>query len=273
MTFNPLFISDYQNNFFPSKHYKRVVSLVPSLTDVLFSFGLDEAIIGVTKYCTYPVYAQDLPRIVVGGTKNPNIKQIIDLNPDIVLVNQEENQLKHYSMLKDAHIPVFVTFPKSVPEALKLFDDLRILFAISKHDGLDRLNQLANEIQQKVSLFKAKSENRIFCPIWKKPWMSINGSTFASSMIEFCGGINIFKDLKDRYPEISIEEVIEKKPNLILLPNEPYNFTEQDKEELHHLLSPKTPIIKLIDGTFHWYSIDRMLHALPVLFNICNELI
>ena len=209
----------------------------------------------------------------MGGTKNPNIKQIIDLNPDIVLVNQEENQLKHYSMLKEAHIPVFVTFPKSVPEALKLFDDLRILFAITKNDELDRLNQLANEIRRKVSIFKTKSENRIFCPIWKKPWMTINGSTFASSMIEFCGGINIFKDSKDRYQEISIEEVIEKKPDLILLPDEPYNFTEQDKEELNHLFSPKTPIIKLIDGTFHWYSIDRMLHALPVLFNICTELI
>ena len=85
-------VIDFAGNLFPVKNYSRIISLVPSLTDLLFSFGLEKSIIGVTKYCVYPPRAQESPRKIVGGTKNPNIQQILALNPDIVLVKQEENQ-------------------------------------------------------------------------------------------------------------------------------------------------------------------------------------
>ena len=84
-------IYDYLGNPFSIKRYNRIVSLVPSLTELLFSFGLERSIIGVTKYCTFPTHARDEPRIIVGGTKNPDLEAIKSLHPDLILMNQEEN--------------------------------------------------------------------------------------------------------------------------------------------------------------------------------------
>ena len=246
------FIEDYNGNLFPIKSYKRIISLVPSLTDLLFSFELDNSIVGVTKYCTYPSYARDEPRKVVGGTKNPDIDQIISLKPDIVLMNQEENQRKHYDLLINSKIPVFSTFPRSVLEAKSLFYDLQKLFCINRNEKMVELEQMLTETSKQISTLKRKK--LVFCPIWKNPWMSFNKDTFASSIIEFCGGENIFNHSQDRYPKISLDDVARAKPDIILLPDEPYNFQEVDRNELLKFLSPYCPKIEFLSGTFHWYS-------------------
>ena len=115
------FIKDYAGNLFPCRSYSKIISLVPSLTDLLFSFGLKQSIIGVTKYCTFPQHARDEPRQIIGGTKNPDIENIIKLKPDLVLMNQEENQKKHYDLLVNYGIPVFLSFPRTIFEAKSLF--------------------------------------------------------------------------------------------------------------------------------------------------------
>lgn len=268
MTNNSLFITDSTGNKFFVKSYLRIVSLVPSLTEVLFTLGLENNIVGVTKYCVSPVHAREKPREVIGGTKNPNIDKIISLKPDLVIVNEEENQLKHYTALIEANIPVFVTFPKNVSEAMQLFYDLQRLFNIGTNEELESLSQLTIKIQKNVSNAFTTSNKTVFCPIWKKPWMTFNNDTFASAIIKFCGGINIFNKNGDRYPEISLEEVVNKNPDLILLPDEPYKFTEGDRNELIEFFKPNSPSVHLIDGTFHWYSINSMLRTLPVLFDL-----
>ncbi len=259
------YVSDYKGNNFPITSYKRIISLVPSLTDLLFSFGLETSIVGVTKYCTFPAHAMDKPREIVGGTKNPDIKKIISLKPDIVLMNEEENQLKHYDRLIEAGIQTFVTFPRNVPEALSMFHDLQKLFCIGNVPELDQLEELVQEISSQINHITMRK--RIFCPIWKKPWMSFNNDTFASGMIEFCGGENITGPDSERYPEISLEEIIKANPDIILLPDEPYHFTEADKQELLRIFSPQHPIIKLVSGTFHWYSFI-MIQSLQTLRKI-----
>ena len=258
-------VKDYTGNDYPIKKYSRIISLVPSLTDLLFSFGLENSIVGVTKYCVLPPRAKDSPRIEVGGTKNPNIQNIISLHPDLVLVNQEENQLKHYQALIDAHIPVFVTFPKSVNDAVSLFYDLKILFSINLVPQLAELEKTLEMVQEKTKSIKRKK--KVFCPIWKKPWMSFNKETFASSMIDICGGENIFNGCTERYPEISVKEILEKEPDIILLPDEPYKFQKDDKDELQDLFQNKNIKIELIHGTFHWYSFI-MIRSLNELVNI-----
>ena len=270
MANNSLFIIDYSGTKFPIKTYNRIICLVPSLTEVLFTFGLEKNIVGVTKYCVFPPHAREKPRTVIGGTKSPNIEQIISLKPDIIIINQEENQLKHYTKLLEANIPIFVTFPKRVEDALKLFFDLEALFGVSQNDELDNLDKLIKEIQRKKDLNTDKINKKVFCPIWKKPWMSFNNDTFASAIIEFCGGINICKDFKDRYPEISIEDIIRNKPDVILLPDEQYKFTVDDKKEIIKLFKIDYKNVQLIDGTFHWYSIVCMLKSLNILYELCN---
>lgn len=262
------FVTDFAGNSFPVKKYSRIVSLVPSLTDLLFSFGLENSIVGVTKYCVYPARAQQTPRKIVGGTKNPNIQQILALEPDIVLVNQEENQLKHYQALIDAHIHVFVTFPRTINEAVSLFYDLKRLFSVPDLSEFEELERTLKQVSEVVKNLHIKKT--VFCPIWKKPWMSFNSDTFGSSMIRFCGGKNITDALSDRYPEISIDQVIQAKPDIILLPDEPYHFQEKDKEEFKALFTRYLPNIELIKGTFHWYSFI-MIQSLKELFTIISE--
>ena len=263
---NPL-ILDYLGNQFPIKQYTRIISLVPSLTELLFSFKLENSIIGVTKYCTFPSHARDKPRTIIGGTKNLNIQEIFDLKPDIVLINQEENQIKHYTQLVTLKIPVFVTFPKNVNEALKLFHDLHTLFLVQSLEDLTKLDQLAKYIANKVSFMPLINRKKVFCPIWKDPWMVFNSDTYASSIIEFCGGVNVFANNHNRYPKIDLGTIIESEPDIILLPDEPYHFGESDKQELLKIFTTTNniPNIILISGTFHWYSVNMMKQALDTL--------
>lgn len=259
------FIQDYQGNNFASNKYKRIISLVPSLTDLLFSFGLEDAIVGVTKYCVSPPQAMEKPRTIIGGTKNPNIQTILDLEPDIVLINQEENQLKHFKALQENQIPVFVTFPKTVEEAVLLFSDLQKLFQIKHSEQFEELKKTLSSIKEET--LKLKEKKKVFCPVWKNPWISINKDTFASSIIEYCGGENITSNYSERYPKIEVKSLIELKPDVILLPDEPYNFQEEDKLELKNLFQKNTPKIEIIDGTFHWYSF-KMIQSIINLSKI-----
>ena len=118
-------IFDKENNPFRVKKYSKIISLVPSITEILFDFGLSDSVLGITKYCVYPIIAKESPRIIVGGTKNPNIRLIKQLNPDLIFVNKEENRLKDFNSLKTI-APVFVTFPKTIIDAIQLMDEYNI---------------------------------------------------------------------------------------------------------------------------------------------------
>jgi iron complex transport system substrate-binding protein len=198
---------------------RRVISLVPSLTETLFDLGAGDSVIGITDFCIFP---PGLPRL--GGTKNPRVDDVHSLAPDLVHMNLEENLARHGEAI-EAFAPVFVTEPKSVEDVALLLEQLG-----SIHDRVQRALELAAELRQEA----ASMPRRPFtfaCPIWKKPWMWCGGDTYVSRLVEAAGGRNVLAE-RTRYPDVPLDEVLALKPDVIFLPDEPYLFTRQDASEI-----------------------------------------
>lgn len=201
----------------------RVVSLVPSLTETLFDLGAGDAVIGITDFCIFP---EELDRPRIGGTKNPRIDAIRALAPDLVYVNLEENLERHAKRI-ESFAPVFVTEPKTVDDVAEL---IRTLGAI--HGRMDRADELNVELNIELTHERGVTAAFTFAvPIWKKPWMWCGGDTYVSNLVETIGGRNVLHD-RERYPSLSLEEVLEYKPDIVFLPDEPYPFTSAAAAEI-----------------------------------------
>ena len=192
---------------------RRVVSLVPSLTETLFDLGAGEAVAGITDFCIFPA-GLALPR--VGGTKNPRVAEVRALAPDLVYMNLEENLRRHAEEI-EAFAPVFVTEPKSVDDVAEL---IATLAAIHARDAGPLLRELD------AARFTA-APFTFAVPIWKSPWMWCGGDTYVSALVESTGGRNVLRE-RERYPSMSIEEVLALQPDVVFLPDEPYAFTSED---------------------------------------------
>jgi ABC-type Fe3+-hydroxamate transport system substrate-binding protein len=203
---------------------RRVVSLVPSLTETLFALGAGADVVAVTDYCVFPP-ALTLPR--VGGTKNPSVEAIRALRPDLVHMNLEENLERHAASIRE-FAPVFVTEPKSVADVATLFRTLGDI-----HDRRDRGEVLANELQAQLAE-RARAPFTFACAIWKNPWMWCGGDTYVSDLVTSADGRNVVGD-RTRYPALPIEHVQSLQPDIIFLPDEPYEFTEGDASGLRAL--------------------------------------
>ena len=239
----------------PARPAKRIVSLVPSVTESLFCLGLGDCIVGITDWCVHPSdRVSGLPR--VGGTKNPSVRQILELEPDLVIANREENRKRTVVALRTAELDVWVTDPRTVQDGVALLRELADLGA-----SAETVESVVRPVAEAV---RAAVEQRpvrglpVFCPIWKKPWMAVGGDTYASSLLELCGGANVFADCGDRrYPIVEIEQIVAAAPEVILLPSEPYDFGPRDALELAALTLPaaRNGRIHLIDGTLvSWYG-------------------
>lgn len=196
---------------------KRVVSLVPSLTETLFALGAGECVVGISDYCIFPE-GLALPR--VGGTKNPKIEAIRALAPDLVHMNLEENLRRHAEAI-EKFAPVFVTEPKSVAGVAEMFDQLGTI-----HGRRDEAARLVHELDDTV----ASMPKRAFTfavPIWKDPWMWCGGDTYVSSLVGAAGGTNVFASSM-RYPAVPLDEALALRPDILFLPDEPYVFTADD---------------------------------------------
>ena len=259
---------------------ETVVSLVPSITESLFDLGLGDTVIGVTEYCIHP--ADKVASLTkVGGTKTPNVQQIIDLKPDLVFANQEENRKVDVLALKDAGINVWVTFPKTVQDALNLL--WNIMYAFDETSMAPRVRIIESSYDWVSSVSEAKEFEepcKVFAPIWKDPLMTFNGDTYIHNLLHVCGAQNIFADrerqqplkadlgrgeLRDtRYPHISLKEIEERQPDVILLPSEPYQFTEADRKLFEGLDIPavKNNRIHLVDGSYLTWHGTRVAYAL-----------
>ena len=255
----------------PPTRAERIVSLVPSLTEALFSLGLGARVVGVTDWCVHPASrVAALPK--VGGTKNPSIEQIIALGPDLVIANREENRPAAIEALRNAGIEVWVTYPRTAREGAELFRELAELGATPEVTAA-----VVEPVEEAVRSAEAARPARgvpVFCPIWKTPWMTIGGDTYASNLLELCGGTNVFADRSDRrYPIIEVSEITEAAPEVILLPDEPYNFGPRDALELSELPVPaaRDHRIHLIDGTLvSWYG-PRIGSAIPTLRDLITR--
>jgi ABC-type Fe3+-hydroxamate transport system substrate-binding protein len=195
----------------------RVVSLVPSLTETLFELGAGHAVAGITDFCIFP---PDLPLPRLGGTKNPRVEAIRALVPDLVHMNLEENLRRHGEAIGE-FAPVFVTEPKSVEDVALLIETLGAI-----HECAQRATELVTALRDEVASMPARSFT-FACPIWKNPWMWCGGDTYVSRLVETAGGTNVLS-AHGRYPELSLEEVLALRPDVLFLPDEPYVFTEED---------------------------------------------
>jgi ABC-type Fe3+-hydroxamate transport system substrate-binding protein len=245
---------------------RRIISLVPSWTETLFAMGLDDLIVGVTKFCVEP--AAGVASIAkIGGTKNPDLRAIAELKPDFVIANAEENRREDVEKIRDLGAAVFTTYPKTIPGAVDSI--LKLGKALGKESEADTM---AREIVRNVSGIEAsvgvwsKLPFRVFCPIWKNPWMAFNADTYAHDVLRMLGFNNIFAAAGERYPTTTLSEAIKRKPDIILLPDEPYEFKERDIEELRQILPAALGRrVMIISGRdLHWYGV-HMVKGLPAL--------
>jgi ABC-type Fe3+-hydroxamate transport system substrate-binding protein len=245
---------------------RRVVSLVPSWTETLFAFGSVSEIVGITRFCVEPADAvAAVPKI--GGTKNPDIKAIIDLQPDLVIANAEENRREDIERLRADGVAVFTTYPRTVASAVESILKLGSVVGRPAEAGA-----MAREIVKSVSEIEtglgawSKLRFRVFCPVWKNPWIAFNGDTYAHDVLRMLGFNNIYATAGERYPRVTLDEALELRPDYVLLPDEPYEFDAKDVEELKPLLPPAlSRRVVLINGRdLHWYGV-RMVDGLKTL--------
>jgi len=240
---------------------------VPSLTEALFSLGLGPRVVGITDWCVHPrAGVAGLPRM--GGTKNPDRAAILALAPDLVVANREENRRRDVEALASAGLPVWVTYPRTVREAVALLGEIADLGATA-----EARERVVGAAERAVALAAAGTASapapvRVFCPIWRDPWMSIGADTYAHDLLVLCGGTNVFASLRGRrYPRVDLAQVMDAAPEVILLPDEPFAFGPRDVAELQQLAVPaaESGRIHVIDGTLvSWYG-PRIARAISVL--------
>ena len=241
---------------------ERIVSLVPSLTEALFAFGVGEKLVGRTRYCTQPPQkVGKIPKI--GGTKKVSVPRVLNLEPDLVVAVREENTRENIEELREAGIPVLVGAPQDVAGAIDLLKEL------ADRVGAPRSEAVLGPIErvyEKLRAERREEARRVFVPIWKKPYMSVGSDTYVHDVLATCGGDNVFGGAV-RYPAVTLEEVEAARPEVILLPDEPYPFSAEDLEEFYSLDVPaaREDRIHLVDGKLlTWYG-PRMASSLVQL--------
>ncbi|MFP8878066.1 MAG: helical backbone metal receptor [Myxococcota bacterium] len=243
----------------------RIVSLVPSLTEALFALEIGDRVVGVTEWCIHPANrVARLPR--VGGTKTPSVSQIVALHPALVIANHEENPERVVAELTDAGIDVWVTYPRTVRDGTVLLRELAELGA--SPTAVEEVVVPCEKAVERAEREPRERPVRVFCPIWKRPWMSVGGDTYASDLLRLCGGDNVFADRGDRrYPIVEDSDIVAAEPEVILLPDEPYAFGPRDAAELGQLAIPaaRNHRIHPIDGTLvSWYG-PRIARAIETV--------
>ena len=247
------------------KKYSRIISVVPSQTELLSYLRLDEEVVGITKFCVHPEkWFKNKTR--VGGTKNLNLKIIDQLSPDLIIANKEENVKEQIEELAKKY-DVWVTDVNNLNDAINMISDIGKLT-----NRIETASALAWRIKEDFEKLKNNFLDKRKIPtayfIWKDPYMVAAGDTFINDMMQYCGLENIFSE-KKRYPEISLEEIIEKKCELILLSSEPYPFKQKHKEEIQKQL-PEIKI-QLADGEmFSWYG-NRLLKSVDYFQSFLNN--
>jgi ABC-type Fe3+-hydroxamate transport system substrate-binding protein len=231
---------------------RRIVSLVPSVTETLGAFGLGERIVGVTDWCTEP------PDLVaraarVGHVVAPDVACVAALKPDLVLANAEENREHAVEKLIAAGLPIYVSFPRTVEGAIEAMaalahitgaEDAAAPYLADARAALDEARRIA----------AGHAPVRFFCAVWKEPWMSASDDTYLADLLNTSGGRNVFGGETHRYPRTTLEDAAGRKPDLVLLPTEPYSFGAEDREAVARAV-PEAEVL-LVGGTLlAWHGV------------------
>lgn len=252
-----------------SRPPRRIVSLIPSITETLCALGLADALVGVTAYCREPA---DVVRTKtrVGGEKDPDLERIRALAPDLVVANIEENVREHVERLRAWAIPVWVTYPRTVADALAMVRELGEVTGAHERAG-----ELLAELEPLYARARAAAASRpsvdVFYAIWREPYMTIGPDTYVHDVLAVCGGRNVFGDRPERYPTVTLEEVAARRPAVILLPDEPFRFRRvhlADFAPYADVPAVRDGRVHLVDGkpfTWHGPRVAEALRALPAL--------
>lgn len=236
---------------------QRIISLVPSQTELLFDLGLGERVVGITKFCVHPEeWFRTKTR--VGGTKKVDLERVRALQPDLIIGNKEENERADIEALQ-AEFPVWMSDVRDLEGALDMIRRVGELTGTGSNAEV-----MANEIAAGFARLAPVTEGRrVAYLIWRDPWMAAGSDTFVHDMLRRCGHTNAFADRSERYPEVSASRLAAADPDLILLSSEPYPFKEKHIAELN-MVAPGTPV-RLVDGEMYsWYG-SRLLLA-PAYF-------
>lgn len=250
----------------PTPH--RIVSLVPSLTEALYAYGLREEIVGRTEYCVQPA-ALVGGGATVGGTKTPDIEAIIGLRPDLVIASAEENTREHVEALIAVLPRVYVSLPLTVRRALDELHDLARL--VGAEDDPPWLNQAEAALAELCDEPESRRRTRYFCPIWRRPYMVAAPETYMSDLLRVCGGESVFGAGDARYYPVTLDEMAAHRPEVVLLPDEPYPFAAKHRAEIEaytDLPAVRDQRVHLLDGQLiTWYGprIAPSLHAVAAL--------
>ncbi len=242
---------------------RRIISLVPSQTELLFDLGLDEEVVGVTKFCIHPK-EKCRSKTKIGGTKNVNFERIAALKPDLIIGNKEENdrsQIEHLQAL----YPVWMSDIANFEDALDMIKSVGEITGTS-----EKAKALASQICAafQSAIPNPQSPIKVAYLIWYRPWMAVGCGTFIDSMLSQVGFTNVFGN-KTRYPEITLEELAENAPDVVMFSSEPYPFKEKHFEEIKQHCP--AAVVKLVDGElFSWYG-SRLLQAAPYFVKLRNE--
>lgn len=240
----------------------RLVSIVPSQTELLFDLGLDAEIVGLTRYCIYPA-EKVAGKTVIGGTKNVQIDQVAALEPTLILANYEENTEADVRAL-EAIAPVHITDVRTLPDALRMIREVGTLVGHAVDAEI-----IANRIGRSfANLNPPPLRPTVTYLIWRKPWMVAAADTFINAMLTEAGFQNAFAD-RQRYPAVTEVDLQAADPDLIFLSSEPYPFREKHLAELQQLC-PRAQV-RLVDGElFSWYG-SRLLNSAAYFAQLRRE--
>jgi len=231
----------------------RIVSLVPSLSETVCELGVACRLVGITRYCVAP---EEQLRFVpkVGGTKNPDLERIAALEPDLVLVNGEENRAEDIEWLRQ-RLPVHASMPCSVPEAAQVVKELG-----ARLDLVDEAEAVLLEIEAQIIRSDVMNLDRepvrVFYPIWKQPWIGVNRRTYVHDVLDRAGAVNVCADREARYPVVAERDLADLKPDLVLLPSEPFAFSSEHRRALleSQPFGRDVPVLMVDGKNFCWHG-------------------
>ena len=240
---------------------QKIISLVPSQTELLFDLGLDDAVAGVTKFCVHPS-EKVRSRTQVGGTKKFNFDRIARLSPDLIIGNKEENYPDGIEKLK-------TRYPVWMSDVRNLSDNEEMIMALGRiNHRVSEAKALTDRIGELIATFEPITGKSVLYVIWRRPYMAVGNDTYINEMLKLCGFRNVLEN-QARYPELDPGQISALNPDIILLSSEPFPFKTKHVEEFH-TICPQAKI-RLVDGEmFSWFG-SRLLKAIPYFRQLTME--
>jgi iron complex transport system substrate-binding protein len=244
----------------------RIISLVPSITEALCMLGLEDSIVGITDFCLHPAGIVDSKKRV-GGTKNPRIREIMGLRPDLVLINTDENRLQTYNQLKDSGLNTLITETDSL-------DQVERTWVVLGHAtgtlsaAVEQMRRIAAARQiNRAALRELKCKSALI-PVWREPWMASGPGTYMESLLSECGFRNVMSNARSKWVKMKIHGFNQfgrcsspEKPDVILLPTEPYSFSDKNRDDFL-AIGVKRENVHVVDGVLLSWWLSRTAHAL-----------